>query len=504
MQPELAECARQVWTSAIWGSSQTGGRGHVAAQPEGEEGEIVAIATVNPATGETVKSYGEMSEADVERCLADAASAHASYRRTGFDARAAWMRRAAGILDEERDQIAAMMTTEMGKTLAAARQEVAKCAGACRYYAEHAAGFLADEPADAGAVGARRAYVSYQPLGPVLAIMPWNFPLWQAMRFAAPALMAGNAGLLKHASNVPQTALFLSDLFARAGFPAGTFQTLLVGSARIEAILRDDRVMAATLTGSGPAGQSVAAIAGSEIKKVVLELGGSDPFVVMPSADLPAAAQVAAVARCLNNGQSCIAAKRFIVHEAVYDEFERLFTEQMSGMTVGDPMLEGTDVGPLASEQQRDDVEKLVADAVAKGARVLCGGAAPEGPGFYYPPTVLAGITPDMRAHREEVFGPVATLYRVADLDAAIELANGTQFGLGANAWTNDENEQSRFITDLAAGMVFVNGNVTSYPQLPFGGIKGSGHGRELSAQGIREFCNIKTVWIGAPAHIDA
>jgi succinate-semialdehyde dehydrogenase / glutarate-semialdehyde dehydrogenase len=479
------------------GQQPNRGCGNAAAR---QEGEIVAIATVNPATGETVKTYGEMSDADVERCLADAAAAHASYRQTGFDARAGWMRRAAGILDEERDQIAAMMTTEMGKTLAAARQEVAKCASACRYYAEHAAGFLADEPADAGAVGAQHAYVTYQPLGPVLAIMPWNFPLWQAMRFAAPALMAGNVGLLKHASNVPQTALFLSDLFARAGFPEGTFQTLLVGSARIEAILRDDRVMAATLTGSGPAGQSVAAIAGSEIKKVVLELGGSDPFVVMPSADLPAAAHVAAVARCLNNGQSCIAAKRFIVHEAVYDEFERLFTEQMSGMAVGDPMLEGTDVGPLASEQQRDDVEKLVADAVAKGARVLCGGAAPDGPGFYYPPTVLAGITPEMRAHGEEVFGPVATLYRVANIDAAIELANGTEFGLGANGWTNDEEEQRQLITDIAAGMVFINGNVTSYPQLPFGGIKRSGHGRELFVQGIREFCNVKTVWIGEPA----
>jgi succinate-semialdehyde dehydrogenase / glutarate-semialdehyde dehydrogenase len=457
----------------------------------------VAIATVNPATGETVKTYDEMSEADVERCLADASAAHISYRRTGFDTRAGWMRRAAGILDEERDQIAAMMTTEMGKTLAAARQEVAKCATACRYYADHAAGFLADEPADAAAVGAEGAYVRYQPLGPVLAIMPWNFPLWQAMRFAAPALMAGNVGLLKHASNVPQTALFLQDLFARAGFPAGTFQTLLVGSGRIEAILRDSRVVAATLTGSGPAGQSVAAIAGSEIKKVVLELGGSDPFVVMPSADLRAAARVAAIARCINNGQSCIAAKRFIVHEAVYDEFERLFTEQMSGMTVGDPMLEGTDVGPLASEQQRDDVEKLVADAVSQGARVLCGGAAPDQPGFYYPPTVLVGITADMRVHREEVFGPVATLYQVADIDAAIELANGTQFGLGANAWTNDEGERRQFITDLDAGMVFINGNVTSYPQLPFGGVKESGHGRELSVQGIREFCNIKSVWIG-------
>jgi succinate-semialdehyde dehydrogenase/glutarate-semialdehyde dehydrogenase len=327
--------------------------------------------------------------------------------------------------------------------------------------------------------------------------MPWNFPLWQAMRFAAPALMAGNVGLLKHASNVPQTALFMQDLFARAGFPAGAFQTLLVGSARVEAILRDQRVVAATLTGSGPAGQSVAAIAGSEIKKVVLELGGSDPFVVLPSADLSAAARVAATARLINNGQSCIAAKRFIVHDEVYDEFERMFAEQMAARTVGDPMDEGTDVGPLASEQQRDDIEKLVADAVALGARVLCGGAAPDRPGFYYPPTVLAGITPDMRVHREEVFGPVATLYRVADLDAAIEIANGTEFGLGANAWTTDEAERDRLIRDLVAGMVFINGNVTSYPQLPFGGVRTSGHGRELFSQGIREFCNIKTVWIG-------
>jgi succinate-semialdehyde dehydrogenase / glutarate-semialdehyde dehydrogenase len=387
----------------------------------------------------------------------------------------------------------------MGKTLAAARQEVAKCAAACRYYAGHAAAFLAGEVADAAGVGAARAYVSYQPLGPVLAIMPWNFPLWQAMRFAAPALMAGNVGLLKHASNVPQTALFLEDLFARAGFPAGTFQTLLVGSSRIESVIRDDRVVAATLTGSEPAGRSVAAIAGSEIKKVVLELGGSDPFVVMPSADLPEAARVAAVARCLNNGQSCIAAKRFIVHEDVYEEFERLFAGQMSAMTVGDPMLDSTDVGPLASEQQRDDVEKLVTDAVANGAKVICGGAAPDRPGFFYPPTVLTGVTPAMRAFHEEVFGPVATLYRVSGIDEAIELANATRFGLGANAWTSDEAEQSRFIRDLAAGMVFINGNVTSYPQLPFGGIKSSGHGRELSVQGIREFCNIKTIWIGGP-----
>jgi succinate-semialdehyde dehydrogenase / glutarate-semialdehyde dehydrogenase len=430
----------------------------------------MAIATINPATGETVKTFDEMGEEDVERCLAAAAATHARYRLTSFGERAGWMIAAARILDEEQDQIAAMMTTEMGKTLAAAKQEVAE-----------------------------DAYVSYQPLGPVLAIMPWNFPLWQAMRFAAPGLMAGNVGLLKHASNVPQTALFMQDLFARAGFPHGTFQTLLVGSARVEAILRDKRVMAATLTGSGPAGQSVAAIAGSEIKKVVLELGGSDPFIVMPSAGLQAAAEVAAFARLLNNGQSCIAAKRFIVHDAVYDEFERLFVDQMSAKVVGDPMADGTDVGPLASEQQLDDIEKLVADAVAKGAKALCGGAAPDGPGFYYPPTVLAGITPEMRVHGEEVFGPVATLYRVPDIGAAIELANGTEFGLGANAWTNDEAERARFTRDLAAGMVFINGNVTSYPQLPFGGVKSSGFGRELFRHGIREFCNIKSVWIGAP-----
>jgi succinate-semialdehyde dehydrogenase / glutarate-semialdehyde dehydrogenase len=456
----------------------------------------MAIATINPATGKTEKTFDEMSEQDVERCLATAAAAFASYRLTDLDARAGWMRQAAAILDDERDQIAAMMTTEMGKTLTSAKAEVTKCASACRYYADHAVEYLADEPADAQAVGAGRAYVSYQPLGPVLAVMPWNFPLWQAMRFAAPALMAGNVGLLKHASNVPQTALFMQDLFARAGFPEGAFQALLVGSARVEAILRDPRVVAATLTGSGPAGQSVASIAGSEIKKVVLELGGSDPFIVMPSADMPAAAEMAAGARCLNNGQSCIAAKRFIVHEQLYDEFEHAFSEHMAGLTVGDPMKPDTDVGPLATDQQLDDIEKLVADAVARGARVLCGGAALDSDGYYYPPTVLTGITDEMRVHTEEVFGPVATLYSVPDIDAAIELANATEFGLGANAWTNDPAEQDRFVRDLVAGMVFVNGNVTSYSQLPFGGVKTSGHGRELSFHGIREFCNIKTVWI--------
>ena len=458
----------------------------------------MAIATVNPATGETERTFDEMTEADVDRRLAAAADAHQSYRLTSFDDRARWMRAAAGLLDVEQDEVAAIMTTEMGKTLTSARQEVAKCASACRYFAEHAAAFLADEPGDAAAVGATCAYAAYQPLGPVLAIMPWNFPLWQVMRFAAPALMAGNCGLLKHASNVPQTALFLGDLFARAGFPDATFQTLLVGSSRVEAILRDERVVAATLTGSGPAGQSVAAIAGSEIKKVVLELGGSDPFIVMPSADLDQAARVAAFARCINNGQSCIAAKRFIVHDAVYDEFEQLFVKEMSAKVVGDPMRQDTEVGPLASEQQRNDIEEVVADAAAKGAHVLCGGIVPDRPGFYYAPTVLTGVTPEMRAFGEEIFGPVATLFRVLDIDEAIDLANGTEFGLGANAWTNDEDERGQFIRDLAAGMVFINGNVTSYPQLPFGGVRTSGFGRELSMHGIREFCNLKTVWIGA------
>jgi succinate-semialdehyde dehydrogenase/glutarate-semialdehyde dehydrogenase len=459
----------------------------------------VAIATVNPATGETLKTYGELSDSEIERILAAAAEAHTSYRLTDFETRAGWMRRAADILDGEIDQIAVMMTTEMGKTLAASKQEVAKCASCCRFYAEKAAGFLADEPADASAVGATQAWVRYESLGPVLAVMPWNFPLWQAMRFAIPALMAGNVGLLKHASNVPQTALFMQDLFTRAGFPEGTFQTLLISSRQVEGVLRDPRVTAATLTGSGPAGQSVAAIAGDEIKKVVLELGGSDPFIVMPSADLQQAAKIGAFARCLNNGQSCIAAKRFIVHTDVYDEFERLFVAEMAAKKVGDPMADGTDIGPLATEQGRDEVEELVADAAAKGARVLCGGVVPEGPGWYYPPTVVSGVTPDMRVHTQEVFGPAATIYRVADIDEAIELANVTEFGLGSNAWTNDEGERARFVRDLAAGMVFINGNVTSYPQLPFGGIRTSGHGRELSVDGIREFCNIKSVWVGKP-----
>ena len=457
----------------------------------------MAIATTNPATGEVVKLFDEISGDELSSRLATAVSGWSRLRLTTFDERSAWMHRAAELLDEEQESVARLMTTEMGKTVRSARAEVAKCARGCRYYAEHARELLADETADARAVGATAAYARYQPLGVVLAVMPWNFPLWQVVRFAAPALMAGNAGLLKHASNVPQTALYLGELFERSGFPEGSFQALLIGSSRVEAVLRDPRVAAVTLTGSGPAGAAVGSIAGELVKPSVLELGGSDPYVVMPSAALDKAAAVAATARCQNNGQSCIAAKRFIVHEAVADEFERRFVENMTALSVGDPLAEQTDVGPLATSSGRDDVEELVADAVAKGAKVLCGGERLPGPGWYYQPTVLSELTAEMRMYSEEVFGPVAGLFRVKDINEAIALANATEFGLGANAWTNDEDERERFVRDLDAGAVFINGMVTSYPELPFGGIKTSGYGRELSAQGIRAFCNLKTVWVG-------
>jgi succinate-semialdehyde dehydrogenase / glutarate-semialdehyde dehydrogenase len=457
----------------------------------------MAIATINPADGRTVKTFDPLPDDRIDAAIGRSAAAFRELNRTSYAERAAWMRAAADLLDADRDEVGALMTQEMGKTLTAAKAEVTKCATACRYYADHAEEFLADEPADAEAVGASRAYARYQPLGPVLAVMPWNFPLWQAMRFAAPALMAGNTGLLKHASNVPQTALYLGELFSRAGFPAGAFQTLLIGSGAVERVLTDPRVRAATLTGSEGAGRSIAAIAGRELKKTVLELGGSDAFVVLPTADLDRAATVATTSRCQNNGQSCIAAKRFIVHTDVYNQFVDAFVAKMSALTVDDPMMDATDVGPLATEQGRTDVEELVADAVAKGATVRCGGDRPDRPGWWYPPTVISDITPGMRMFAEEVFGPVAGVYRAASLDEAIELANGTSFGLGANAWTDDPAERRRLIDELGAGMVFVNGMVTSYPQLPFGGVKNSGYGRELSSAGIREFCNLKTVWIG-------
>ncbi|WP_422739434.1 NADP-dependent succinic semialdehyde dehydrogenase [Micromonospora sp. WMMD729] len=458
------------------------------------------IATTNPATGQVLKTYEAMSTEQIDAAIERTDLAYRQLRGTTVDQRARWMNAAADLLDAERDEIARIMTTEMGKTYAAAQAEVTKCATAARFYAGKAPGFLADEPADAAAVKATRAFIRYQPIGVVLAVMPWNFPLWQVMRFAAPALMAGNTGLLKHASNVPQTALLLEDVFRRAGFPEGAFTTLLVGSDAVERILADPRVRAATLTGSEAAGRSIAQIAGRELKKTVLELGGSDPFVVMPSADLDRAAEVATTARCQNNGQSCIAAKRFIVHTDVFDAFAEKFAANMAALRVGDPMDADTDVGPLASEHGRDEVHAQVRDAVDNGATVLCGGELPGGEGWFYPPTVVTDLTPQMRMWSEEVFGPVAGLYRVSSYDEAIEVANGTSFGLGSNAWTRDTDEQERFATDLDAGNVFVNGMTTSYPELPFGGVKNSGYGRELSELGMREFCNTKTVWVGEGA----
>ena len=456
------------------------------------------MRTTNPATGEVVQTFPTLSTDEIEAILARGADAFRSHRRTTFAERATRARAAATLLDDEVDDVARTMTIEMGKTIGSARAEVAKSAAGLRFYAEHAEAFLAEAPlGDPGAVGAERASTRYEPLGVVLAVMPWNFPLWQVVRFAAPALMAGNVGLLKHASNVPGTALYLDDLFRRAGFGAGVFQTLLIGSGQVEAVLRDPRVAAVTLTGSEGAGRAVAAVAGDEIKKSVLELGGSDAFVVMPSADLGRAAAVAVTARVQNNGQSCIAAKRFIVHDDVFDAFADRFVAGMQALRVGDPLDPAIDVGPLATAQGRDDVVGLVADAVDKGAEVLCGGEPIDGRGWFYPPTVLAGITPGMRVFGEELFGPVATLHRVADIDAAIELANATDFGLGANAWTAEPAEQERFVRELEAGAVFVNGMTTSHAQLPFGGIRRSGYGRELSAAGIREFCNLKTVWVG-------
>jgi succinate-semialdehyde dehydrogenase / glutarate-semialdehyde dehydrogenase len=460
----------------------------------------MAIATVNPATGETLKTYEPLTDEALEDKIARAAAAFESYRRTTVEQRVGWLRSAADVLDRDAETVAELMTTEMGKTLAAAKAEVAKCAKALRYYADNGPGFLQRRPADADAVGATEAYVEYQPLGVVLAIMPWNFPLWQAMRFAAPALMAGNVGLLKHASNVPQTALYLEEVFRKAGFPDDVFQTLLIGASTIERVLRDDRVVAATLTGSAPAGQSVASIAGDALKPTVLELGGSDPFIVMPSADLAKAAEVATTARCQNNGQSCIAAKRFFVHADVADEFTRLFAEKLAAQKVGDPMAEDTRIGPLATESGREDVEKYVQDAVDKGATVVVGGERPDGPGWFYPPTLLTGITPEMDLYAEEVFGPVAALFTVSSLDEAIEISNSHPYALGANLWSEDEQERAQFVRDVHAGMAFINGMVTSYPELPFGGIKQSGYGRELTDVGMYEFMNAKTVWVGPPS----
>ena len=455
-----------------------------------EEGSFIGIASINPATGETLRTFAPLDDSQIEDKLARAAATFSSYRRTKFADRARMMLAAADILEKEKTTFGRIMTSEMGKPLKAAIDEAVKSAWGCRYYAQNAEAFLRDEPVQ---TEGGTNYIRYQPIGAILAVMPWNFPFWQVFRFAAPALMAGNVGLLKHASNVPQCALAIEDIFRRAGFPEGVFQTLLMTSQQVPRVIDDPRVVAATLTGSEPAGMQVASQAGKRIKKTVLELGGSDPFIVMPSADMPTAVSTAVKARTINNGQSCIAAKRFIVLNSIAEEFERRFVEAMEALKVGDPTDETTDVGPLATPQILDDLDRQVRKSVAAGARVLTGGKRFDRPGNFYAPTVLTNIPEQAPAYREELFGPVAALFRVPDIDAAIRLANDTPFGLGASVWTSDEQERDRFIDEIEAGQVFVNGMVTSDPRLPFGGVKHSGYGRELGVYGIREFVNIKT-----------
>jgi succinate-semialdehyde dehydrogenase/glutarate-semialdehyde dehydrogenase len=456
----------------------------------------MAIATVNPTTGSTEMIIEPHSAEEVQDRIAEAAEAARLLRGSTFAQRGQWMLAAADILEGQAEGLGELITVEMGKPIAQSIAEVHKCVKAMRFYAEHAGEFLADAPlADPSTVGATRAWTRYEPLGTVLAVMPWNYPLWQVIRFAAPALMAGNSGLLKHASNVPQAALFLDTLFERAGFPRGSFRTLLIGGSEVAGVLADTRVKAVTLTGSEPAGRSVASIAGDHVKKAVLELGGSDPFIVMPSADVSAAAATAVRARISNNGQSCIAGKRFIVHTEVYDAFAAEFVKLMSELVVGDPLDPATQVGPLATLSGRDELAGLVEDARALGAQVLTGGVTPGGPGFFYAPTVLAGLSDGMRIIQEETFGPVASLYRAADREDALRIANQTTFGLSSAVWTSDAQEEEWFTANLDAGAVFVNGMTVSHQELPFGGIKRSGFGRELAADGIREFCNLKTVW---------
>jgi succinate-semialdehyde dehydrogenase / glutarate-semialdehyde dehydrogenase len=453
----------------------------------------MAIATINPATGQLLKSFEPLSDAQIQAKLQLAAKTFSQYRLVPFAERARMMVQAAGILDSEKETFARTMTTEMGKPFRSAVDEAVKCASACRYYAENAERFLADEVIETAAT---RSFIRYQPLGPILAVMPWNYPCWQVIRFAAPALMAGNVGLLKHASNVPQCALQIEDLFRRAGFPEGAFQTLLIGSQKVDGILNDPRVVAATLTGSEEAGVQVGIAAAKRIKKVVLELGGSDPFIVMPSANLDEAVTTAVKARIANNGQSCIAAKRFIVAEQIADEFERKFVSKMAALKVGDPFDESTELGPLATADGVTSLDADVQKTIAAGARVLTGGKPVNRPGNFYAPTVLTDIPKESPAYRDELFGPVASIFRVKNLDEAIRIANDIRFGLGASAWTNDNSERERLINELEAGMVFINRMVASDPRLPFGGVKYSGHGRELGPYGIREFANTKTVWI--------
>jgi len=451
----------------------------------------MAIESINPANGELLRSFEPLSDEAVQQKIAAAAEAAKSYRETSLGDRALWMRKLAALIEQETEELAVLMTSEMGKPIASARAEAAKCAITCRYYAENAARFLAPE---AIRTEASRSYVRYDPLGVVLAIMPWNFPFWQVMRFAAPALMAGNVGLLKHASNVPQCALAIEALIRRAGFPRGSFQTLLIGAQQVEPVIADRRVAAVTVTGSERAGKSVGAQAGWLLKKTVMELGGSDPFIVMPTADLELAVATAVKARTVNTGQSCIAAKRFIVDETIYDEFETTFAAAMNALRVGDPMDEENDLGPLATPAILEEVEEQVKAAVLAGGRILCGGERMVGKGNFYEPTVIAGVPRSAAVAREEIFGPVALLFRASGIDDAIALANDTPFGLGASAWTRDPAEQQRFVAELEAGAVFLNGMVSSDPRLPFGGVKNSGYGRELGAAGMREFMNAKTV----------
>src|SRR5258705_11148181 len=453
----------------------------------------MTIASINPATGETIKTFSPDSESVIEEKLRKAAAAFQQFRKASFAERSQRMARVAALLEQRKDAYGRLMTLEMGKLRKAGIAEIEKCAIGCRYYAENAERHLAREPVQPDA---SRSEKRFQPLGPVLAVMPWNFPFWQVFRFAAPALMAGNVGLLKHASNVPQSALAIEEVFRDAGYPEGCFQTLLVGSDKVKRIVEDPRVVAATLTGSDAAGRSLASIAGAVVKKTVLELGGSDPFLVLPSCDLDKAVQVAVTARVQNAGQSCIAPKRFIVHEKIAPEFEKRFLQRMRGLRGGDPQDDATGLGPVASRQVLEALDKQVRSAREQGATLACGGRRLDRPGFFYEPTVLLNAK-GTRAWQEEVFGPAAAVARARDLDHAIALANDTPYGLGSAAFTQDAKEMERLIEDLEAGQVFINGMVKSDPRLPFGGVKASGYGREISQEGIREFVNVKTVWIG-------
>lgn len=452
----------------------------------------MAIATTNPATGQVEQTFAEHTDAEIEAALVRAVEAFADYRTRSVEDRAALVQAAAQIMDDDNERLARLAVVEMGKPLAQARAEVSKCATALRYYAEHAPAMLRDEPVTTEAESFKR----YLPVGPVLAVMPWNFPFWQVVRFLAPAFMAGNVALLKHASNVPQCALAMEQVFAQAGFPSGVMQTLLIGSAKVEKLLADPRVAAATLTGSEGAGAAVGANAGGQIKKTVLELGGSDPFLVMASADLSKAVATAVKARLQNNGQSCIAAKRFIVHESVYADFKAAFVEAFARQQVGDPLQEDTDIGPIATEQGRADLVEQVGRAVEAGAEVLTGCEDLPGEGYFFSPGIIeiAAEQQSAEVFSEEMFGPVAMLFKTTNLDDAIELANATTFGLGSVIFTRDRAEAERAASELEAGATFVNSMVASDPRLPFGGVKRSGYGRELSVEGMREFMNLKTV----------